>query len=805
MGKSEQPKRKSKELRLIKPVSMIKHNIILVLRNFIKQKTNSIINLIGLTIAITTLLLIIVWINAELRFDRFHVNGENIYRIVDGNPADKDSWAGTPAPLAEFLKTNFGEVVATSRFDLINGTIKAGNDLFFESRIATADTNFFEIFSFSLFRGITDNLFSVKNAVLISESTASKYFGSHDPVGQIIILDDSISCEITGVFRDIPENSHIRFDLMIDFERIYKRNRDNWGAWNYFTYVQFNPGTNTDSFKEKTIEWAEKYRPDRALTFKELNYQPLNDIHFQFNRKNLEPSTEKKSIRTAMMIAVLILIIACINFTNLTTIQAIERAKEIAVRKIMGESRRRLVLSMIGESMAMSFLALFLSYIVAENLLPLFNRVLDSNIHFDPSNPVFIVSAVGLVLITGLLSGLYPAFILSTFKPDDLFRKSFRLKGKQSLRSILVVLQFSISIMLIISLIAINRQMKYMQSANLGMNPDNIVTIRLQSPSMIKRSREIREEIMKIPDVISASVNGYIPSQHNEHWGLSLSGQETGEQANENLGLWIILADKYFIETMEMEVIEGKDLINNYSSATTPFILNESAAKQIKNGPAVGREFEFFGQNKGKIIGLVKNFHNRSLHHKIEPAAIIFYNMGNQISVRIKSENMKSTLAALGNIWRQFSPDLEFDYYFMNEDIDILYKSEYKTNNLLKAAGFLSMFLCCMGIFGIVSYSAKRRSKEIGIRKVNGSRSIQVVALLSANYTWWILISFFVACPVAYYFLSKWLQGFAYTIKLDWWIFAAAGLTAYLIALFTAVWQSWKVANRDPVEALRYE
>lgn len=784
---------------------MKQHNFNLILRNFLKQKTISLINLIGLTIAITTLLLIIVWIHGELSFDRFHKNGDRICRIVDGNPADKNSWAGTPAPLAEFLKENFPEVSAATRFNLITGAIKAGNDLFYESRIAAADTNFFDIFSFPFVRGSIENIFPARNSILISESTAAKYFGSKDPIGQTLILNDSITCEITGVFRDIPDNSHIRFDLMIDFERIYRHHRENWDAWNYFTYVFLSPGTNPVSFKEKTIQWAEKYRPDKIITLEGLNYQPLKQIHFQFNRKNLEPSTEKKSIHTAILIAILILVIASINFTNLTTIQAIERAKEIAVRKIMGESRQRLILSMVAEAMLLSFLGLFLSYILAENLLPFFNRALGSNIHFDPLSPVFILSSAGLVLITGFMSGLYPAFLLSSFRPNDLFRKSFRLKGKQSLRSILVMVQFSISILLIISLLTINRQMRYMQSANLGMNPENIVTIRLQSPSMIRKSTELREEIMKIPDVISASVNGYIPSQHNEHWGLRITGEQTGEQANENIGLWILLADKYFIETMQMEVIEGKELIDNYSSAVTPFVLNESAAELITDGPATGKEFEFFGQHKGKVIGLVKNFHNRSLHHKIEPAAIIFYNMGNQISVRIKPDNIQSTLAALEQTWKQFSPDLEFDYYFMNEDIDKLYKSEQKINNLLKAAGFLSILLCCMGIFGIVSYSARRRSKEIGIRKVNGSSSLQVVALLSINYTWWIIISFVVACPAAYYFLHRWLQGFAYTTNLAWWIFAIAGLSAYLIAILTAGWQSWNVANRNPVESLRYE
>jgi putative ABC transport system permease protein len=641
-----------------------------------------------------------------------------------------------------------------------------------------------------------------KNCMLLSETTAEKYFGSSDPIGKTLIFNDNINYEITGIFKDIPDNSHIHFDLLVRFESIY--DNDNWDQWNYFTYLLTKPGTNALEFKEKTIQWAGKNRPDKLDDLKDINYQPLSQIHFQFNRKNHEPSIEKYNIYAAIFIAFLILVIACINFANLSTIQSFERAKEIAVRKILGESRHRLKMILITEALTVSVFSLFLSLILVENILPVFNRLFESHLFIDLTDPRFIFLIICLILITGILSGIYPAFVLSSFRPVDLFGKSYRLKGKQSISTILVVAQFSISIIIMICLFTISRQMNFVHSQKPGMNPENVVNIRLQSPSIIKHANELREELIKNPGVISASVNGYMPSQHNEHWGLNFN-EKKGDGSNENEGLWIIIADKSFFNTMQLEILEGEELIHNYSASEYPFILNESAAELIEDGIVVGREFEFFGNNKGRIIGKVRDFHFRSLHHKIEPAAIILADRGNQISVKMKSDDIRSTLSLLEKTWNRFSPDLSFDYYFLDEDFDQLYKSEIKANRLLITAGILSMLLCCLGIYGIVAYTARKRSKEIGIRKVNGAHTGQIIAMLSKDYTWWLVISFLIACPVAYFLMHRWLHGFAYKTTLAWWLFAAAGIIAFAVAILTSYWQSRQVANQNPVDALRYE
>jgi putative ABC transport system permease protein len=502
-------------------------------------------------------------------------------------------------------------------------------------------------------------------------------------------------------------------------------------------------------------------------------------------------------------VSILILIIACINFANLSALQSIERAREIALRKILGESDSRLRLWMVGEALFISAISLFLSVILVENLLPLFNKELGSHIAFHFSDPVFICASTGLVFITGILSGTYPAFMLSSYKCVDLFSNKFRLSRRMTMRTLLVISQFAISIVLMICILMINRQMEYIRSKNLGMNPEHIINVRLQSASLIRQGKEIKEEMIKIPGVIRASVNSFIPSKHNEHWGLNLN-EIPDDGTNEYVGLWIILADKDYFKTMEIEIIEGEALINNYTSSEVPIILNESAAKLIKDNIVTGKEFEF-QNHKGKIIGITRDFHFRSMHHQIEPTAIVMYDKCDQISVRINSSNIKETVAALEKTWNRFSPDLKFDYYFLDDDFELLYRSETKTGKLLMIAGILSILLSSLGIFGIVTFSANSRSKEIGIRKVNGSTSAQIIALLSKEYTWWILISFVIACPVAYFIMHNWLRNFVYKTTLVWWIYALAGILAFLIALATISCQSWRVANRNPVDALRDE
>ncbi len=782
---------------------MIRCIIKLAFRNIIKYRMNSVINLIGLTVAMSSLMPIFLWVRHELSYDDFHSNKNEIVRVVGGNPSDKESFAGTPSPLGRFLKENFPEVRSYARFYINHELIKVENIVYNENRVAAADSGFFDIFSFPLIKGDKNEALTKYNSVLLSETTANKYFGDKDPLGKTIIFNDSILYEITGIFKDIPVNSHIHFDLLVPFKSLHLE--EDWGAWNYYTYLLFSSNTQPGQFKDKTVKWAEKNFPDRLEIFRDLFYQPLNQIHFQYNRYNSESSVDKLNISMAIAVALLILIIACINFANLTTLQALERAKEIAVRKILGESRSRLKRSMFIEALSISILAFFLSAMLLESLLPLLNKLLYTSIPFAWKERVFLISALGMILGTAALSGIYPAFILSSFRPIDLFRNSFKLGGRQSLRKSLVIFQFSISILLLSCLFMFNRQMNYINNKNLGINLEQVISINLQSESIARQSKELKNELLKNPEVISASVNDYVPSEFNSRWGGIHFNEIKNGNPLDDISLWIIRADKDFIKTMQLRIIEGDELINNYTSQETPFILNESAAKLVTGKVVVGKVFDLWSNKQAKIIGKIEDFHLRSLHHKIEPAAIILSDYGSQISIRFISEDIRSTLKTFKKTWDHFSHDIPFSYYFMNEDYSKLYRSEIEINKLLRIGGFLSLILCCLGIYGIVSYSAKRRSKEIGLRKINGASVSEIMALMSRNYIWWVVISFIAACPPAILIIGKWLQNFAYRTELNWWIFALAGMIALGIALLTVILQSWKVATKNPIDALRYE
>lgn len=782
---------------------MIRYIFKLALRNIIKYRMNSVINLIGLTIAMSSLMPIFLWVKHELSYDDFHSNRNEIVRVVSGNPSDKESFAGTPSPLGRFLGENFPEVRSYSRFCINHQVIKVENTIYSENRVAAADSGFFNIFSFPLIKGNKNEALTKYNSVLMSETTANKYFGENDPLGKTIIFNDSVLYEITGIFKDIPSNSHIHFDFLVPFKSLHVD--EEWDAWNYYTYLLFSSNTLPNLFKDKTIKWVEKNFPDRLEMFRDLFYQPLNQIHFQYNRYNIESSVDKLNISVAIAVALLILVIACINFANLTTLQALERSKEIAVRKILGESRARLKRFMFLEALSISILSFFLSAMLLENLLPLLNKLLNTSITFTWTDRVFLISALGMILGTASLSGIYPAFILSSFRPIDLFRNSFKLSGRQSLRKSLVVFQFSISILLLSCIFMFERQIHYINKKNLGLNIDQVVSINLQSASVAMHCKELKDELLKNPDVISASVNDYVPSEFNARWGGIHFNEIKNGNPVDDISLWIIRADEDFFKTMQIRVIEGNELINNYTSPEIPFILNESAAKLVTGKEVVGKVFNFWNNKPAKIIGKTEDFHLRSLHHKIEPAAIILNDFGSQISIRFNSEDIGSTLRSFRKTWDHFSHNLPFSYYFMNEDYGKLYRSEIEINKMLRIGGLLSLILCCLGIYGIASYSAKRRSKEIGLRKINGASVSEIMALMYKNYIRWILISFIAACPPAILIIGKWLQNFAYRAEMSWWIFALAGFISLVIALLTISWQSWKVATMNPVDALRYE
>ena len=599
---------------------------------------------------------------------------------------------------------------------------------------------------------------------------------------------------------------------MAPFKRIVDLkygNLDHWGEWNYFTYLLFQENTVAKEVKAKIDHWAESQSEDRMEFFKEVYYQPLSQIHFQYNRKNIEPAFKGKYISIFIAVAIIILIIACINFMNLSTARSTKRAREVGLRKVVGANRWKLVKQFIGESIFLAFIACIFALIIVELLLPVFNNLSGKSLYVNYSEMGFIFSVIGLVIITGVISGCYPAFVLSAFRPVMVLKGiplvSALIKGrsKGGLRNILVIFQFTISIALIFCTIIIYRQMSFIQNEDLGLNKDQILNILLRSKNLSEKASDKKNEFLKIPGVLSASANSYFPS--NLNWNQSTWWK--GQQEDERTNMWIIGVDKDFTETLQIEMIEGKDLAK-YFKATDKlaYILNESAVKQIGWSTAMGREFSIYGQqDPGIVVGVAKDFHFRSLHHEIAPCAMVVFEGGSQISLRINSENLSNTMDLIKNTWKKLAPNLIFEYYFLDEDFDKLYKSETTASQVIGYFTVLSIFIACLGLFGLASFIADQRTKEIGIRKVNGASISSIIMLLSKDFTKWIVVAFIIACPIAWYTMNKWLQDFAYRININWWIFIASGALALAIALFTVGYQAIKVAKANPVESLRYE
>jgi putative ABC transport system permease protein len=788
---------------------MITYYLKTAFRSFLKNKTSSIINIIGLTIGLSVVITIATFIIHELSYDSFHVNCNRIYRIIDGNADDKDSFAGTPAPLGTFLQSNIPEILSYTRLNKAEQVVEYKNKKFQEKEFFFADPSFFEIFTFPLISGKPGSALKEPNSMVFTEKAAKKYFGPENPVGKVVSLDGGFDFTVTAVAKDVPENSHFHFDFLIPFERIdeilHRNNLESWGSWNYFTYILASENINTEQLKSKLNSTFKTKLPDRADPFADLTFQPIKEIHFRFNRKNLEPAFDDKYLTIFIAVAIAVLIIACINFINLTTARSIKRAKEVGLRKTVGANYSELVKQFLLESIFLSVIASVLSVITVELILPAINTITGKHYSIDYTNANNYLIFFGLVLLTGILAGAYPAMVLSSFHPVKALKGKMNRESNVSFRNVLVVFQFTVSIALIVCTVIIFQQINFIQTKNLGFAKEQIINIPLKSRELMQKSQTIKEELLRDKDILSASVNSYVPSSFNEHWG-GIRWENMSEK-DENGQLWIIVADKDFVKTYQVEMLEGEDYAANFEATDKlAFILNKSAVKQMNWETAAGKEIIYWGSQKGNIVGVMDDFHFRSLHHLVEPCAIVLSeNRGQHISVRIKAENITSCLASIKRTWDSFASNLTFDYYFLDEDFAKLYQSEIRISTVLGNFSLVTVFIACIGLFGLTTFMAERRKKELGIRKVLGASSIGLLRQFSFDYTRWVILANLIAWPAAYYFMSKWLEDFAYRIDLAWWVFVLSGGIALIIALATVSFQAIRAATANPVESLRYE
>lgn len=808
-------------------VAMIKHYIKIAFRNLAQQKVLSGINIFGLSVGIACFSLFLLYTVHEFSYDRFHVNAGRIYRIVEwwqGGKREPGGYAWAYTPVAPAMKRDFPDVENTVRLKGSDCFVKADNKVFHTS-ITFADTAFFKVFTFPLVYGNTQTALQLPNQVVITREKALQYFGTTNVVGKTLELKTDTAFEpftISGVAEDIPANSSVRFNLLVSFEHIsndpmvQQSNRDWYMTIGMQAYLTLKPGSRLASEPNRLNLFRRKYYPDEFKPKKGPNkkeeeaqvsfrLQPIRDIHLN---PAIEGGNDPGNIWILITIAGAVLLIACINFTTLAIGRSAGRAKEIGVRKVMGSQRKQLIGQFLAESLLLSVCSAVTGLLLASLLLPLFNKLADRELTFSLSRfPELAWLLIGLTLLVALLAGSYPALVLSSFKPIEVLKQKFRIGGSNLFTRSLVTLQFVLSIGLIISTIIMLQQLAYMRHKNIGLNKENLVMI---------NTGHIDKKIYPLYKQAIRNQSGILAVTASE-MGLGAGEGQMGagfrDYKGDLQGVIQYPGDYNYLSAMGMTLIAGRHFNPAIASdSTNAVIVNEALVQTILGTTpekAIGTQLRNAKGDQGTktIIGVTRNFNFEDLSRTVRPQ--LFYRPAVleplRIFVRLQPGNPGSKLALLNHAWKELAPDAPFEYSFVDEKFDNFYKNETRWSSIAGWAGGISIFLACLGLFGLAALAAVNRTKEIGIRKVLGATITQVVGLLSKDFVKLIMAALVIATPLAWYIMHHWLQGYAWRIHITWWVFALTGGFAILVAVTTVSVQAIKAAMANPVKALRNE
>jgi len=789
---------------------MIKNYLVLFVRNMVRYKTFSLINVFGLTLGIACFSVIIVFAEFEFSFDKFHRQSGNVYRIVKdfaNNEGLRIPDATTPPALSAKLRADVPEVESITRF-LPNGgrrnLFHYDDKQFYEPELLRIDSTFFSVFDFEFVKGSKEKPFNGVHSMLLTESTARKYFGEENPVGKIIRtnINNQTDFEVTGVLKDVPLNSHFNFQVLIPFES--RRNPDtDWTRHIFYTYARLKPGSDPAVFETKVKEIVRRQNPDNLDRY---YIQPIKDIHLTSRLKGeLGQNGDLQYVQILLLIGIFVIVIAGINYVNLITAQSLKRAKEIGVRKVNGAFRKSLIFQFLFESVAMaivsSLLAIAAVSSISPYLAPIFGVDL-SGMLFDSISVRFILPAS--VLCIGILAGTYPAFYLSSFRPLNVFRGKLTSSGPGiRLRQGLVIFQFAVSSGLIISLLVIRQQVEFIHNKDIGFEQEGIVTI----PNGIGTSNPevIAEDFRKIANVKSvARASGGILGLRNSINGVA------DKNGDNHITLNFLRADYNFIPTLGMKMIQGRNFDSAFPSDSSGMIINETAVRQLGlKEPVIGQvlqwDDELGATSEVHIVGVARDFHFTSFHDQIKPFGFILEKgNGGTFFARITGD-VAHTLAEVEKVWKKHNSDIPFDYVFLDEYTAKLHKSEERFQKLFTSFTFLAIVVACLGLFGLVTALSDAKTKEIGIRKVLGSSVAGIIGLLSRQFIGLVLIAFIIAAPLSVLMMRAWLDGFAYHVELQWKVLLTAGAITFIIAMTTVCFQSLKAAIANPVNSLRSE
>jgi ABC-type antimicrobial peptide transport system permease subunit len=789
---------------------MLKNYLKIAMRHLWKNKGFSLINILGLALGITCSILILLWVHDERSVDAFHKNTDQLYSIYETQFYDGkiEAARSTPGIMANEVKKVFPEVQYASGFASDDENTFQAGDKIIKKTGNYAGADFFKMFSYPLLQGTSQSALSSIVSIAVSRKMAEDFFD--DPksaIGKTIRFNNAKDFKVTAVFENLPENTSVKFEYLINWDAYLELNEwaKDWGNNGPQTQIMLRAGTDAGAFHNKIKKFLDTYnnQQDRGVRV-ELGIQRFDEVYLHSNFVNgVITGGRIEYVSLFSIVAIIILLIACINFMNLTTARSVKRAKEIGIRKVVGAVKQNLVLQFIGEAILITFLATIIALVFVMLSLPAFNSLTSKQIELPAKEYIFWGGLAGLVLATGFISGSYPALFLSSFNSVSVLKGGFKFSnGALFFRKGLVVFQFVLSIVLILGTIVVARQVKYIRTTNLGYDRKSLVYIPLEG-NLPGKYNVFKNRASKLPGVTLITRMSQSPTLMQSSTG----GVEwIGKDQTVNIEFTQASVGYDFIKTMDGKILQGRDFSKDFATDSVGYILNEEALKKIGYEDPIGKPLTFW-QRKGTIIGVMQNFHFNSLHKAVEPMILRF---GEEESygvalLRIEAGKTKEALASLENIYKELNPEFPFTYQFSDEEYNKLYKSEQVVSSLSNYFAFLAIFISCLGLLGLAMFTSQQRTKEIGIRKVLGASASSIFGLLSKEFLFLVLVAFIIASPLAWYTMNRWLQDYVYRIDISWWMFLVAGAIAIIIALFTVSFQAIKAAFANPVKNLRTE
>ena len=807
---------------------MFKNYFITAVRNIIKNKFYSLLNLTGLAVGLATCLLIFLYVSDELRFDTYYKKANRIYRVNNevkfgGNFFDI---AQGPALMGPTMVREIPRIEQYTRLRWYGSfLVRKGNENLGEGRVGYADSTFFDLFSIPVLAGNPKSALVEPHSIVITETKAKKYFNSTDAVGKSLIINDTGIYKVTAVIADIPKQTHFNFDFFVPMSENPESRNENWLSENYSTYVLLKENTDLknltgelDALLEKHTEPTLQAALNQSMDdfkkgggFVKSSLTPVTDIHLHSSKLGeLGPNGNVEVVYIFSAIALFILLIACVNFMNLSTARSSNRAKEVGVRKVLGSLRKNLIQQFLIESMLISVIALISSVIIASLLLPYFNDLSGKQISYSElMRPGMMIALTVLIVIVGLLAGSYPAFYLSSFQPIQVLKGKLAGGFKRSwLQNGMVVGQFVISIMLIFGTIVIYTQLSFIRNKDLGYNRQQVMIIKNTS-ALGDKANAFRNELTKMPGVKNATMSGYLPVNFNRGNDAFFTSPAMDQSTAISLQTWAV--DEHYIPTLDIKMLDGRNFSKDFLTDSTAIIINESAARLIPGGEVLNKKLYRLGNVQERvvmeyhIVGIIKNFNFSSLKEAVSPLSLLHIRDNGNISIRVDVADVKNLISMIGSKWKEMAPGQPFGYTFMDEDFNNLYTTEERTGKIFITFAVIAIMIACLGLFGLITYAAEQRVKEIGIRKVLGASIPDITGMLSTSFLKLVVIAVLIAFPVSWWAMNKWLQDFAYRVSIEWWVFLITGAIALLIAFSTVYFQAMKAALANPVKSLRSE